>query len=94
MQTWKIIALAAVALVGVVLLTTSVFASMTRPAANPYGTYNSYGSYGSPQGMRGGMMGGRMGNGYSPYGGYSAYPQQTPYGQQYGGYSGCPMRNR
>jgi len=100
MKAWKIVAVATFAVIGVALVTATAFAYMSRPAANdPYGNYNpyGYGSYGSPQGMRGGMRGGMMGNGYSPYGGYQTYPQQAPYGQQYGpwtdGYSGCPMRN-
>ena len=97
MKWWKIIAVAAFSVIGVALITATALAYMSRPAINsPYGTYNpySYGSYGSVQGSRGGMMGGMMGgSGYSPYGGYQAYPQQTPHGQQYGGYGGCPMRN-
>jgi hypothetical protein len=104
MKPWKIIAVAAFAIIAIALTTTTAFAYIGKQATNsPYGTYNpyGYGSYGSPQGPRGGMMrrsmGGMMGSGYSPYGGYQANPQQTPYGQQYGpwtsGYDGCPMRN-
>ena len=92
MKPWKIIAVAAFAVIGVALITTTAFAYMSRPATN-----NPYGSYGSAQGSRGGMMGGMMGSGYSPYGGYQAYPQPTPNEQQNGpwtgGYSGCPMRS-
>jgi len=100
MKPWKIIAVAAFAVIIVALITTTAFAYMNRPATNnQYGTYNpyGYGSYGSAQEPRGGMMGEIMGSRYSPYGGYQAYPQSTPNGQQNGpwtgGYGGCPMRS-
>lgn len=87
MKPWKIIAVAAFAVIGVALVTAAASAYMGGQTA-----YNPYAPYGPGQGMRGGMMG----NGYSPNGGYQAYPQQTPYGQQYGpwtsGHGGCPMR--
>ncbi len=88
MKTWKIIAVAAFAVIAVALVTATAFAYMGGQA-----TYNPYAPYGPTQGPRGDMMG----SGHSPYGGYQAYPQQTPYGQQYGpwtgGYGGCPIRN-
>ncbi len=41
MKPWKIIAVAAFAVIIVALITTTAFAYMSRPATNnPYGTYN------------------------------------------------------
>src|SRR3989337_833320 len=64
MKIWKIITIAALAIVAAAILTSSVY------AMGPWG-FNSYGGYGGMMG-RGGMMGG--GYGYSPYN--PAYPIQ------------------
>jgi hypothetical protein len=72
MKTWKIVTIAALALVAVALVTTSAYAYMAPRTATPYGTTtgvtNGYGAY------SGGMMGGRgMMGGYA----YSAPAQIT-----------------
>ncbi len=78
MRTWKIVTIAALALVAVALVTTSAYAYMGIRAATPYGTTTSVtGGYGA---YSGGMMGGRgMMGGYA----YSA-PAQTTVPQQPG----------
>jgi len=83
MKTWKMVTAIGLAVIGIALVTASVFAYMGASGVNsPYGTY--------PNGAVGGQMGGMMG-GYSY--GYSAQPNQatptTPaYPYQYGA-GGC-----
>ncbi len=92
MNTWKVIAVTAVAIIGVLLMTASVLAYMG--AQTPQTTYNPYSPNGFSQNPAGGMMRGPMGgvmggaypnNGYPQQG--SAYPQ--PYGQGTGSWRGC-----
>ena len=95
MNAWKIIAVSAVAVISVALIASYAFAMGGQSSFNPNGTYGSYSSTQGPAGGTiGGGMGGMMGNGYPSNGGYQAYPQQTPYGQEYrqwsGGHGCCP----
>ncbi len=85
MRTWKIVTIAALALVAVALITTSAYAYMGTRTATPYGiTTGVTGGYGA---YSGGMMGGRgMMGGYA----YSA-PAQTTVPQQPGTSTTAPQ---
>jgi hypothetical protein len=80
MEPWKIIGLAAIAVVAVAFVTVTAFAYMGGQT-----TYNPYAPNGYTQGTRGGMMGGA----YPTNSGYgyqfpNGYPQQSLYPQPYG----------
>ncbi len=82
MNTWKIVAVATLAIIGVALMTASVFAY-----AGAQTTYTPYSPNGYGQIPAGGMM-----SGANPsYGGYqypNGYPQQGSFPQPYGQCSG------
>lgn len=95
MKAWKLVVAIGLAVIGVALITASVFAYMGTPGVNnPYGTYanGAYGTY--PNGAVNGQMGGMMG-GYSygyPAQPNSATPTTPTYPYQYGP-GGCHGRN-
>jgi hypothetical protein len=95
MKAWKLVVAIGLAVIGVALITASVFAYMGASGVNsPYGTYanGAYGNY--PNEAGNGHMGGMMG-GYSygyPAQPNSATPTTPTYPYQYGA-GGCHGRN-
>ena len=93
MKTWKMVLAIGLAVIGVALITASVFAYMGAPGTySPYGTYanGAYGTY--PNGVGGGHMGGMMGGTYYPTQPNTATPTTPAYPYQYGA-GGCHGRN-
>jgi hypothetical protein len=89
MKSWKLVVAIGLAVIGVALITASVFAYLSTPGVtSPYRTYanGAYGNY--PNGAVNGHMGGMMG-GYQY--GYSAQPNSA-YPYQYDA-GGCHGRN-
>jgi hypothetical protein len=95
MKTWRLVLAIGLAVIGIALVTASVFAYMG--ASRGYSTYGTYtnGAYGTyPNGVVGGHMGGGMMGGYQY--GYPAQPNSATaapdYPYQYGA-GGCHGRN-
>jgi hypothetical protein len=88
MKAWKLVIAITLVVIGVALITASVFAYMGEPGFySPYGT-NVNGAYGA---YPGGMMGGGMRSGYPQYPAQPNLATPTPapsYPYQYGG-RGC-----
>jgi len=85
MKTWNLVLAIGLAVIGIALVTASVFAYMGTS-----GGYNTYGTYAN--GAYSGHMGGMMGGTYYPAQPNSAAPATSAYPHQYGA-GGCHGRN-